>query len=133
MLDASELGQPEYEVREGRNDLRASCLALSERLDGALAQLKALEAAVGTLDGDVVTLHEDLTAKGGVPVDVVAQASSVSVVAPEGVEVTNPPDVASVTSAVQDSSETFDSNAWAIAGLLVGFGVLAWVYKLVRP
>jgi hypothetical protein len=133
VLDASELGQPEYEVRELRSDLRSVCAVLAGRLDQSLTQGKALEVALANLDADVRQLHEDVTVKGGLPVNVAGQLSTFDVAAPEGVEVSNPPDVASVKAAVDQNSETFDSNAWGITGLLVGLGALAWIYKLVRP
>jgi len=66
---------------------------------------------------------------------VIAEAvdGTLVVEAPSGVEVSNPPDVAAVRQAVIDANETGNQNVWAIFGLVVGFGILAWFYKLVRP
>jgi hypothetical protein len=106
---------------------------LAERVDKVTGELEGLEAGVANLDTDVQLLHEDLSSKTGVPVSFIGQTADVEIVAPGGVEVSNPPDLATVKAAVDQNSETFDSNAWAIAGLFVGLGALAWIWKLVRP
>lgn len=137
------------ELRELRRELAADCTAMDGRLDALahrswwvvaeLATLReslsgvATDASVSTLSGDLQTLHSDLTAEGGVPVLVEGQGGSIDVGVPAGVEVTNPPDLEGVQAAVVDGSETNNQNLWAIAGLFVGFGLLAVLYKLVRP
>jgi hypothetical protein len=139
------MSQPEREVRALRNDLALSCSAVRDRLDQVVAavqaQTKALEPVVAqtapvaarlvAIDEAVAQLHSDLVAESGVGVQVLGQP--VQVEAPSGVAVTNQPDVASVQASVQQGTETANSTAWGILGVLVGFALLVFVFKVVRP
>ena len=80
------------------------------------ARLGEVLAALGTTG----QLHKDLTAAGGLPV-----AGSVTV--------SNPTSVAGLEASVASGTETSNQNVWAIFGMVVGFGLLAFLYKLVRP
>ncbi len=128
-----EMPQPEREVRGLRNDLRDSCAALSDRLDQVSARLQSIETAEGNVLTALDQVHDDLNLPGGLPTRFVGQDSSFEAVLPDGVEVTNPPDVGSVQAAVDAGTETSNQNAWAILGVALGFGVLVWLYKVVRP
>lgn len=134
MLEAEGVGQPEYEVRELRNDLRAACKALSDRADEVASHTAGLSSQLTTLDEDLVELHEDLTAKGGLAVAVQSLPELPAGAAAIGtVEVTKAPPDTFVQAAVNQDTETMNSAAWGIAGLFVGFLVLAVFWKLVRP
>ena len=128
------MAQPQREVRGLRNDLRESCAAVDGRL---LVVLEALEK--GLVGGEVREellrqLDRDVTPEAGVPTRIVGQSGPVETKVAEGtVTVANPTDVTPVKAAVEDNSETFNSSAWAIAGLFVGFGLLVVIWKLVRP
>ncbi|MEX2105921.1 MAG: hypothetical protein WD810_03380 [Solirubrobacterales bacterium] len=133
-LESAELEQPAWEVRELRNDVRQACGAIADRLDEIVENTAGVVPQLATIDGDLVTLLEGQEAGNG---DLKAAreslAGTVAVSAPAGVEVTNQPDTEMVRQAVVDNSETLNQNIWAVLGLVVGFGLLAAVYKLVRP
>ena len=101
-------------VREGQSSLATSAGLLN--VDQALTQL-----------------HDDLTVAGGLGVSIAGQANPLDVTAPAGVEVTNPTEVEGVQAAVVEGTETANQNLWAILGVLVGFGVLVWFFRMVRP
>jgi len=85
------------------------------------ADLEASAERKGQLESVVEALNGPLTVEG-------SSGGGVS-----EVEVVNPPDVAGVETAVLTSAETGNQNMWGILGLVVGFGFLAGIYKLVRP
>ncbi len=129
-----EMAQPDREVRGLRNDLREACAALAARLDEAVAALSQVSASAKEGESLLDQVHGDLTSEPGLPVRILGQAGALQTeVAGGSVAVSNPTDVAGVQAAVRDNSETFVSNTWAIFGLVVGFGVLAVFWKLVRP
>lgn len=146
-LPLEEVSQPEREVRELRNDLAEVCEALRDRIDLLLLAVEAQATTLESIDSGVSDLapllvsvesavdrvHGDLTAEEGVGVQLLSQVAPVEVVAPEGVEISNPPDVAAVEASVREGTDTSNQNTWAVVGLLVGFGLLAVIYKVVRP
>lgn len=143
----SEMAQPEREVRELRNDLASFCAVVKEgqestdvALAESLSELKAvashtsgLPALLTQLDLDLVQLHQDATAAGGVPVSIAGQSAPVGVEAPEGFEVSNPPNVAAVQAAVKEGTETANQNVWAALGMIAGAIGIAFIWRLVRP
>jgi hypothetical protein len=129
-----EMPQPDREVRGLRNDLRESCTALDGRLQQLLDALGKGNAAAEVLEVKLAQLHADLTGEAGLPVRVEGQAGPIATTVGEGtVAVSNPTDVAGLEAAQHETSETFDSNLWAVFGMVVGFGALAVIWKLVRP
>jgi hypothetical protein len=129
-----ELGQPEREVRGLRNDLREACAALDGRLSQLLESLGKGNVIGEVLEVRLAQLHTDLTGEEGLPIRFLGQAGPVETKVGEGsVAVTNPTDVSGVEAAVDDNSQTFVSNTWAIFGLVLGFALLAVLFKLVRP
>lgn len=143
--EASESEDPVVvELRDLRREQAASCAAVSARLDDARSRLWWIVSELvhtrelGPTEATAVASKEllqavkgSLTAEGGQPVsfpEPVEVASS-----PGGLQVANPTDVTGVEAAVRDNSETFDSNAWAIFGVVAGFALLAFIWKLVRP
>lgn len=123
--------QPEREVRGLRNDVREACSALDGRLLQVLEAVGKSNALAEAAEGKLLGILE---AEKGLGVEILGQAGPIQAEVAEGtVEVSNPTDVAGVEAAVVDNSETFNSTTWAIFGLVVGFGVLAVFWKLVRP
>jgi hypothetical protein len=123
--------QPEREVRELRNDLRSVCAVERAQAAEVLLLLEALVKGQGQAHEDSEQLHADLTPKGGLPTALSSQAQPVQVSAPEGgLPVSSPDETAELSAAVLQDSETQNSNVWAIAGLLTGFGFL-WVLRKV--
>ena len=129
-----EMPQPEREVRGLRNDVREACSTLDARLVQLLEALGKGNVLAEVLEKQLAEIHADLTPEKGLRTTVVGQAAPLEAKVVEGsVSVANPTDVTGVQAAVEDNSETFNSNAWAIAGLFVGFGLLVVIWKLVRP
>lgn len=129
-----EMPQPEREVRGLRNDLREACATLDARLVQVLEATGKGNVVGEVLETQLGEIDADLTPEKGLPTMVVGQAGPIATTVGEGtVAVSNPTDVTGVQTAVESNSETFVSNVWAIAGLLVGFALLAVIYKLVRP
>jgi hypothetical protein len=111
-----------------------------EKLETAVAKIEVLHTDLGVTNvslstggvlyqrlGDLLKalgtegqLHKDLTVFGGVPV-----AGTVTV--------SNPTSMSGVEGAVLGSSETSNQNLWAALGMLVGFGLLGALYRVVRP
>jgi hypothetical protein len=129
-----EMPQPESEVRGLRNDLREACAALDGRLVQLLESLGKGNVLVEGVDGKLLQIDGRFTSEAGLPIRIATQAGPVETTVAEGsVAVANPTDVAGVEDAVVQNSETFNSTTWAIFGLVVGFGLLAAIFKLVRP
>jgi hypothetical protein len=113
-------------VAELRNELQLVCGADTARED-------RIETAVGVAVEHLNAIEHAIEVEGGLPVKVVGQAGDVTVAAPGGIEVTNPPDVASVRAAVDAGTETANQNMWALAGIFLGGVLLGWVFRMVRP
>lgn len=129
-----EMPQPERETRGLRNDLRETCLALDGRLQQLLEAIGKGNTTAEMLEVKLAELHADLTPEGGLPARIVSQAGPVATTVGEGtVAVSNPTDVSGLEAAQHESSETFDTNLWAVFGMVVGFAVLGVFWKLVRP
>lgn len=138
---SEEMPQPDREVRGLRNDLREACATLDGRLAEAVDVLGQVHSQLEALHGITANLQTvqqqqvevDEESRGHLKDAADRLGATLVVESPGGVEVSNPTDVAGVEAAVQQDSETFNSTSWAIFGLIVGFGALAVVYKLVRP
>jgi hypothetical protein len=125
--------------REKVETLHADLVTSNERLNAITVSLSS----GGVLFGELKLLHEDLstgqvhkdlTATEGVPVRVIGQKSAIEVSSVSGgLKVSNQPSLAGVESASLTTAETGNQNLWAICGFFVGFGLLALIYKLVRP
>lgn len=112
-----------------------------EALSGQLAELHADLSTSGALYGETKLVAEELGKEGQLHSDLTG-AGVVIASLPEleegenelgTVTVANPPNVAEVTAAVNSDTETFNASTWAIFGMVVGFGALVFVWKLVRP
>jgi hypothetical protein len=129
-----EMPQPEREVRGLRNDVREACATLDARLVQLLEAVGKGNVIGEVLEVKLAQLHTDLSPESGLAIRFLGQAGPVETKVAEGtVAVSNPTDVAGVEAAVQDNSETFNSTTWAIFGMVVGFALLAVIFKLVRP
>lgn len=128
-----------------RADVSASCASARDALGEVRARLwwvtsevaKLREvgptaASVVALEVAVQQLEKALTPEAGLPVHL-GQVPLPVESAGGSVAVSNPTDLTPVKQAVVDGTETSNQNIWAVFGLLVGFGCLGVVYKLVRP
>ena len=136
-----EMPQPDREVRGLRNDARESCATLDARLaevvevlvqlDGRVEELRGIAGNMQTIQQEQAEFDNDSAEQLHL---VAERLTSTLIVEPAGgIEVSNPTNVAGVEDAVLQNSETSNSNIWAIFGMVVGFGLLAALYKLVRP
>ena len=141
--EASESEDPVVvELRELRRDQVSSCEAVAARVDDLRLRawwlvtelVKSRE--LGPSEATLVALQEAteaLNSEAGLPVKVAGQAEPLISEISAPVEVANPTDVSGVEAAIGTNTDTGNQNVWAIFGLLVGFGLLGVIWKLVRP
>ena len=137
------------ELRELRRDLAATCVAVAQRVDEAnhrlwwsVSETAALrdQASGFATDAQLLNVVQGLEAieqdlvplEGAFPVEIAGQAKDLQVIAPTGVEVSNPPDVAAVQAAVLQGTETGNQNLWSLAGLAAGGVLLVVFWRIAR-
>lgn len=129
------------QIYELRREAQHSCVVVKERLNQVIARQWWIVSQLLGQQAFTQDLKELLERAELVELDAFDRlgvvenhlAGTLQVEAPGGVELSNPPDVAGVEQAVVNTNDTANQNLWAIFGLVVGFGLLFWFFRLVRP